>query len=209
MFPRHLTRLVHSRSAALPLAVCAGVLPSVAQAHLGHDAGLHHGLGFAAGFIHPFSGADHLCAMLAVGLWSALVFRDGRVWAAPVAFALTLATGAACAMAGLHVPMVEPMIAASVLALGLLLAVNRQIPVLGAASLCMAFAWFHGAAHGVELGTASSPAAALAGMTLGTATLHVMGLGLGTLLRDRGTWWTRVPGAALAAFGAALLWQAT
>jgi urease accessory protein len=189
--------------------VWAAALPSLAQAHPGSDAGLHHGLGFVSGFVHPFSGADHLCAMMAVGLWSALSFRGWRMWLAPLAFALTLAAGAACAMAGLRVPLVEPMIAASVLVLGLLLAANRHLPAMSAALLCMAFAWFHGAAHGAALAASPSPAAALAGMALGTATLHVIGLGLGGILRDRGSWWTRVPGTALAALGTVLLWQAT
>jgi urease accessory protein len=105
--------------------------------------------------------------------------------------------------------MVEPMIAASVLVLGLLVTARRRLPAAGAALLCMAFAWFHGAAHGAELAAAASPAAALAGMTLGTAALHAVGLGLGRFLRERGSGWTLVPGTALAAWGAALLWQTT
>ena len=44
-----------------------------------------HGEGLVAGFLHPVSGADHVLAMVAVGLWAA--FRGGKaVLAWPVAF---------------------------------------------------------------------------------------------------------------------------
>lgn len=45
------------------------VVLSIAQsalAHTGHDA--HTAGGFAAGFLHPITGIDHLLAMVAVGL---------------------------------------------------------------------------------------------------------------------------------------------
>ena len=67
------------------LAAAAASLPLMATAHTGADAGAHHGLGFAAGFAHPFTGADHLFAMLAVGVWSALAMRGAMRWVAPVA----------------------------------------------------------------------------------------------------------------------------
>ncbi|HEX7688366.1 MAG TPA: HupE/UreJ family protein, partial [Burkholderiaceae bacterium] len=53
---------------AATAAACA--LPLAALAHPGslaeHAAHPH---GFADGFVHPFTGLDHLGAMLAVGLW--------------------------------------------------------------------------------------------------------------------------------------------
>ena len=39
---------------------------STAFAHPGHNVS-----GFAAGLMHPFSGLDHLLAMVAVGIWAA------------------------------------------------------------------------------------------------------------------------------------------
>ncbi|HWT21636.1 MAG TPA: HupE/UreJ family protein, partial [Variovorax sp.] len=56
--------------ASKTLALLAMLLPLAASAHTGADGGIHHG--FATGFLHPLTGADHLAAMVAVGLWSAL-----------------------------------------------------------------------------------------------------------------------------------------
>ncbi|MFI7960230.1 HupE/UreJ family protein, partial [Acinetobacter baumannii] len=46
------------------------MLPALAMAHPGHD---HVHSGFIAGFIHPFTGLDHLIMALGFGvlLWSA------------------------------------------------------------------------------------------------------------------------------------------
>ena len=46
------------------------MLPALAMAHPGHD---HTHSGFVAGFIHPFTGLDHLVMALGFGilLWSA------------------------------------------------------------------------------------------------------------------------------------------
>ncbi|MGR6807614.1 HupE/UreJ family protein [Sphaerotilus natans] len=186
----------------LALSGAAVALPSLAMAHVGADAGDHHG--FSAGFIHPLTGTDHLVAMVAVGAWSALTARhtDARTLAAaPLSFAGLLLTGALLAAAGLDFPAIEPMIAASLLVLGLLVALRQAMaPALGAA-LVGGFALFHGAAHGGEL----AGGAALAGMVVATALLHAAGLGLGWVLRTRSVWLPRAAGLASAAFGLSLL----
>jgi urease accessory protein len=164
-----------------------------ASAHVGADGDGHHG--FLAGFSHPFFGLDHLAAMLAVGLWSALAVR--RIWAAPLAFALTLLAGALLAQAGLSFPAVEPMIAASLLVVGLLLALRARLGAPTAAALVAVFALFHGAAHGNEL----TGAPALAGMVLGTALLHGAGLLLGRWLQHRHVLLARTVGVVVAGFG--------
>ena len=66
---------------ALPCLLAAG--SALALAHTGNDGAAHQGIAdaVAAGFTHPFSGLDHLAAMLALGVWSALTAR--RVWLAP------------------------------------------------------------------------------------------------------------------------------
>jgi len=152
-----------------------------AQAHTGADAGAHHG--FAAGFAHPFTGIDHLLAMLAVGLWSALATPaiDKRMLAWPLSFASTLLAGAVLGAAGVSLPLVEPAIVASVLILGLAAVMRARLSTATGSLLVAAFALFHGIAHGSEL----SGAAALAGMVVATALLHAIGLGLGVLLRTR------------------------
>lgn len=152
------------------------------------------------GLLHPFTGTDHLLAMLAVGAWSALALRNR--WAAPAAFATLLVAGALAAAAGIRVPAVEPMIAASLMVVGLLLAAVRGLPATAAALLAGVFAFFHGAAHGAELGAG---AAVLAGMLATTVLLHVGGIGLGRWVFARRRWLPRLSGGLVAAFGATLL----
>ena len=196
--PKILATLAASAAAALPLS---------ALAHVGGDAGGHHNfLDTAAhALAHPFTGADHLAAMLAVGAWSALTVTPA--WRAPAAFVALLVAGAAAGFAGLSVPGVEPMIAASVLVLGLLVAVQKKMPWVLAAALAGVFAFFHGAAHGAELAsdTGLMAAAALAGMALGTASLHLTGMALGNAALQRHAWIARVGGVATAALGAFML----
>jgi urease accessory protein len=169
-----------------------------ALAHVGHG----ETPGFVAGFLHPLTGADHLTAMLAVGIWSAMTTR--RIWVAPLSFAGLLLIGALLGLAGLHFPVVEPIIAASLLVLGLLLASQARLPLGAGAILVGLFALFHGAAHGAELGSAS-PLAALVGMVLGTALIHIVGLLLGSLLLARHVLWARLAGGCITIFGVGLL----
>ena len=178
----------------------AAVLPAIAFAHPGSLAdhvGQPHG--FIDGFVHPFTGLDHLAAMLAVGVWSASASR--RMWTAPLAFVACLLVGALATASGLAVPAAEPMIALSLLAFGLLLAQRAHLRPTAAAAVVGGFALFHGASHGVELGAG----AALAGMVLATATLHAGGIAIGLALRRRDAAWTRGAGIALALFGVSLL----
>jgi urease accessory protein len=187
-----------------PLLLIAA-LPLAAAAHTGADAGLHHGLG--AGFLHPLSGPDHLAAMVAVGLWSALTAR--RAWPdllwAPLGFALMLLAGSLLGLAGVQLPAVEPMIAASLLVLGLLVFTRRRLPAVAAAALVGVFAVFHGVAHGQELAGESGAALTLGGMLAATVLLHAGGIAIGWALRDGHRWMPRVAGAAVAIFGIALL----
>ncbi|WP_374433509.1 HupE/UreJ family protein [Inhella sp.] len=160
-----------------------------------------HGLsGFSAGFSHPLSGADHLAAMLAVGLWGALTYRrPAEALRGPLVFAAALLLGAlAVAWAGWLPPGVEPGIAVSLLGLGLLVAWRVPLPQPVALALIAVFAWMHGAAHGSEL----QGLAALLGMLAGTVLLHGLGLAAGALLRPMAARWAEGLGAGLMTFGA-------
>lgn len=188
-----MTRTIRTLLAAL----LAGT-GSLALAHVGADGGGHHG--FLSGLLHPITGLDHLAAMVAVGVWSAATTR--RFWIAPIAFALTLFAGALLAQGGVAFPAIEPMIAASMLVVGLLLAARAKLPEAAGALLVGAFALFHGAAHGQELGGL----AALLGMVAGTALLHAVGMGLGQVLVKHSPWWTRAAGAVVALMGLNMGW---
>lgn len=162
---------------SLALAALAASLPAAAFAHDGGAIG-----GLAAGAAHPLGGADHLLAMVAVGLWAAQA--GGRAaWAAPLAFVAALAAGAGLALAGWPVPAVEPLILASVVVLGAAVALALR-PALGAVLPAVAlFGLAHGGAHGLE-----APATGLAGYAAGfvlvTGALHALGFALGRLLAD-------------------------
>ena len=119
-------------------------LAASASAALAH--GGHAGSGFGAGFVHPFSGADHLLAMLAVGIYAA---RQGpfQRWAVPAGFVVAMLGGAALSAAGLAVPMVETGVAASVLVLGLMIAFALHLPRAVVLPLVAVMAVFHGQAH--------------------------------------------------------------
>ncbi|MDA8454896.1 HupE/UreJ family protein [Acidovorax sp. GBBC 3334] len=189
-----------STTALLLLATLAA--PTLALAHGGDGAAHLHGSGFLQGFVHPFTGLDHLAAMLAVGVWSALAVRP--VWLAPASFVALLAVGAAAGFAGLAVPGVEPMIAASLLVVGLLVAWRRALPLALSAGTAGAFAFFHGAAHGQEL-AGSGQWLALAGMVAATALLHGAGIALGRAVLQRHRALSLIAGGGTALLGAALL----
>jgi urease accessory protein len=153
------------------LALIAFTAP--AFAHL--DPGEHGS--FMAGLSHPLFGLDHILAMVAVGLWAPLI--GGRaLWIVPVSFVGTMVAGFALALAGAPLPFVEPAILASVVVLGLLVALALPVPVWAGAAVAGAFALFHGHAHGGELGAAAL-AEFGAGFAVSTALLHGAGIALG------------------------------
>ncbi|WAC75243.1 HupE/UreJ family protein [Roseateles sp. SL47] len=185
------------------LVTVAALAPSLVLAHAGE--GLPHDHGWSTGFLHPFTGLDHLAAMLAVGLWSAMTQQGRRMLAAPLAFAAWLLLGALMGVAltsiGQSVPGVEPMVAVSVLVLGLVAAARWQLGASASAALVGAFAVFHGLAHGSEL----QGGQALAGMVAATLVLHAMGMVLGLRLRSLAPLWSRMAGLSVALLGLGLL----
>ncbi|CAN7462079.1 HupE/UreJ family protein [Rhizobium sp. LjRoot98] len=157
------------------LLAAAGFAASTVPAFAHLDPAEHGSL--LAGFTHPLSGIDHILVMIAVGLWAAQI--GGRAfWVVPSAFVGTMAFGFALAMAGVHLPFVEPAILASVVALGLLVAMAVRMETVASAAVVGVFALFHGYAHGGELGAAGALPFS-AGFIIATALLHVAGIGLG------------------------------
>lgn len=200
-----------NRSACSRLALGAALSFAAvsAFAHPGHDAATV-GASLWAGLLHPFTGADHLLAMAAVGVWSALGARTAAdTLRLPLAFVTLMLVGAALGLAGLALPAVEPMIAASLLVVGVLVAVRAKLPAWAGMAVVGGFAVFHGYAHGAELpGTAAALPAVLAyvgGFAVATMALHLLGIVAGTYLRQRAGWLARVAGAGVALYGASLL----
>lgn len=172
-----------------------------AFAHTGVP-GHEHG-GLAAGLLHPAGGIDHLLAMVAVGVWSALAFRKPtQIAVAPIAFVLAMLAGAGLGLSGFEMPMVETGIALSVLALGVLIMLRVELPLAAGAGLVAAFALCHGYAHGAE--ASGSIASYMAGFAVTTAALHMAGIGLGQAVA-RVKLAAPALGSGLAAIGAYLL----
>ena len=181
----------------LPL-LAVFLLPSLAQAHPGFPGHTH---GFANGLAHPLTGLDHICAMVAVGLWAAQ--RGGRaLWLVPSVFVSVMVLGAVMGMASVPVPFVEPGIVASVLVLGVLITAAVRLPLLASALLVGVFALFHGYAHGAEMPGSASGLAYGLGFVAATASLHLLGIGLGLFAqRFASARMVRYAGGAIAVCG--------
>jgi urease accessory protein len=168
-----------------------------ALAHTGDGAGG----GFLTGFLHPILGLDHVAAMVAVGLWGAILGRPA-VWVLPVAFPLVMAIGGALGVAGIELPWIETGIAASAVVIGLAVALALRPPVVIAALIVGGFAIFHGHAHGTEMPTAANPIAYAIGFVLGTGLLHLAGIAFGRLaVSPGGMAAVRAAGGAIALAG--------
>ena len=158
-----------------------------------------------AGFSHPLFGLDHILVMVAVGLWASQI--GGRaLWLVPAAFVGTMAFGFGLAVAGVDLPFVEPAILASVVALGLLVAMAARFDTVASAAIVAAFALFHGHAHGGELGAAGAASFGV-GFVVATALLHAAGiaLGLGVARIANGAILARIIGGLTAVTGVALI----
>lgn len=188
----------------LPIAALLVLGASPAFAHPGHALADS----FAAGVAHPLSGLDHIAVMIAVGLWAAL--KGGRaLWIWPAAFVGVMLVGGALGMshslAHVAVPFVESGILASVVALGLLVALAVDLPVAIGAVVIGAFALLHGHAHGSEVAESLSGVEYMAGFALATATLHLTGIGFAQMMaRAQMRPAIRIAGALCVAIGAGL-----
>jgi len=134
--------------------------------------------GFLEGFLHPISGADHVVAMVAVGLWGA-VLGPPALWVLPIAFPMVMAFGGLLGFLGIHIPGIEIGIALSAIVMGLMVAADCKPALWIAAVIVSIFAIFHGYAHGSELPIGSNALQFSMGFVVGTGCLHLIGIFLG------------------------------
>jgi urease accessory protein len=172
-------------------------LPSIAHAHVG----VGEPSGFYNGAIHPITGLDHICAMVAVGLWAAQ--RGGKaIWLVPLTFVSVMAIGGWLGTMGRSVPFVEQGIVASVLILGVLIAAAVRLPLVVSVLIVGLFALFHGHAHGAEMPATASGLLYGLGFIFSTVFLHLCGIGLGLSAQRFGTpQLVRYAGVAIMACG--------
>jgi len=175
-------------------------------------AGAHQESGQAAGLLsglaHPVSGLDHVLAMVAVGLWGA-VLGAPAVWVLPVAFPLAMAFGGLLGLLGVPVPGIEVGIALSAVVLGAMVLLERRPPLWLAALIVGAFAIFHGHAHGRELPEGANALLNRVGCVVSTGLLHAVGILIGAAHRwSGGRVAVRAAGGGVALAGLLFLWRA-
>ncbi len=192
------------KRAIIILAAVSVLTPVAALAHTG--AGDTHGV--VHGFMHPVTGLDHVLAMVAVGILAALL--GGRaIWLVPASFVALAAAGGLLGVQGVPVPFVEFGISASVVLLGLAIALQARLPLGWTVGLVGLFGLYHGYAHGAEMPADASGFAYGAGFLAATAMLHIAGIGLGLgiahMARRSATRFAQAGGAAIALAGVVLL----
>lgn len=166
------------------------LVPELAHAHAEPSSVV----GLVEGLRHPIAGWDHLLAMLAVGIWAAQQ-RGRAIAAVPVAFVAAMAAGALFGASGLALPVVEPMIAASVLLFGVWIGVRARLTAATTALLAV-FAFAHGFAHAAEIPVSASFASFGTGFVATTIALHgagwllarVAAAGITSLVAASDTW---------------------
>lgn len=182
-------------------AVATAGFSTAALAHVGD----HSHMSFTEGLLHPFSGLDHVLAMVAVGLWASQL--GGRaLWLLPLTFPALMAVGAALGLTGVTLPWVEVGIAGSVMVLGAVVALALRPSQAISVPLIGAFALLHGYSHGIELPAAASALSYGAGFIVATLVLHAIGIATGLIAgRLPVRFAARTAGGAIAALGVVLL----
>jgi urease accessory protein len=168
--------------------------------------------GFSSGFHHPWSGWDHILAMVAVGLWGAQLGAPA-VWLLPVVFPMVMAMGGFLGLLKIPLPGVEYGIALSAVALGAMVLgevhSNKKAFLVFAACLVGFFGLFHGHAHGTELQEGHNALMYSIGFVIATGLLHACGIAIGLIHHwPAGKVALRVSGAAIALAGVFFLWEA-
>lgn len=160
--------------------------------------------GFLSGMKHPWSGWDHICAMVAVGLWGAQLGMPA-IWILPVTFPVIMSIGGFLGLIGVEFPGLqkgdEIGIALSAVLLGLMVLLKVRPPLALAMVLVGFFGLCHGWAHGHELPPGESGLLYSIGFVIATGTLHAVGITIG-LLNDE--WkdhaWAPIVGTLLLGF---------
>jgi urease accessory protein len=185
----------------LATAATLATTPALAHTPVGHTDS------FGYNFLHPLLGLDHLLAMVAVGLWAALV-EPRLFWVAPSGFMGGMLLGALAGMSVVNPSGLELTIGASVLVFGLLVALEVRAPAAVAFAGAALFGGFHGIGHGSEMPVEVAGAIYAAGFLSANALLHATGIGVGLLSRRLAPSVAgRTMGVLTAVAGAAMLLQ--
>ena len=161
--------------------------------------------GLLSGLAHPVIGLDHFAFLAAIGI---AVGAFGLNLLLPAAFVVAMAIGVAIHVGGVTVPGSEIVVAASVVAAGLMLARGRPMPVIAWGALFALAGLFHGYALGESIYGADR--APLAAYLIGLAAVQsVVAVGIALVTRrldtDLAVSAPRVAGLIILGVGAAAM----
>lgn len=186
------------------LAALVLLTPAYAFAHVEQG----QATGLITGLQHPWSGLDHVLAMIAVGLWGTQL-GNPALWILPVTFPIVMSMGAMLGLLGIPLPGIEIGIALSSILLGAMVVGEVRPKLFVAALLVGFFAIFHGHAHGTELPAGQSGMLYSMGFVIATGCLHGFGIAIGLVHRwPAGQLALRGAGAFIAIMGTTFLWRA-
>lgn len=172
------------------------LLPGEAAAHVdvvGGSSGLNGGI------MHPFSGIDHMLAMVAVGIWAGLLGGRFR-WMIPACFVTAAAIGFLFGVGGSEAfGLIEQGVSLSLVGLGALLFFRAQLTLSIGLPLIATFGMFHGLAHGSEVAVGLGQWHFMVGFLVSTSLLHLTGVLAGMVQTKAIT--LRVGGAVIASVG--------
>ncbi|TCB77227.1 HupE/UreJ family protein [Acinetobacter sp. ANC 4173] len=150
--------------------------PMWAMAHPGHE----HQNSFMTGFIHPFTGLDHLMMAIAFGvlLWSATTR-----WklAGLVGLMIAMVSGFALGQLNIFSSSIAEygiVFSLSILAIALWTKASRLFVL-----ATIIIASFHGMAHGIELSQSGHVMGLVLGMVVAMSCIYAVGLALGALVQ--------------------------
>jgi urease accessory protein len=163
--------------------------------------------GLLSGLAHPVIGIDHLAFLIAMGV--AATFTS-RPLLAPLAFIASTIAGCLLLTGGIHIPLGEIAVAASVILIGAIVASGRTYSVTSYLTLFAVAGLLHGSAYGAAIvGAETTPL--IAYLTGFAAIQYAVAIGAGVMIRrisaDPNAFATnpRLVGALAAGVGVAIL----
>lgn len=162
--------------------------------------------GLLSGLGHPVIGLDHFAAVVAVGCLAA---AHPKGWGLVIGFVVAMMAGVAAHLQGATLPGAEMIVAGTVIALGLILAIRRDLSAAVALVLFAAVGWVHGYALGESIfGAEQTPLVAyLIGLAVIQSAIALAAMRVALLLMQGDALRLRLAGSGIAGIGFALLVQ--
>ncbi len=162
--------------------------------------------GLLSGLGHPVIGLDHFAAVVAIGCLAA---AHPKGWGLIIGFIVAMMAGVAAHLQGATLPGAEIIVAGTVIALGLILAIRRDLSAAVALVLFAAVGWVHGYALGESIfGAEQTPLYAyLLGLAVIQSAIALAAMRVAQLLMQGDALRLRLAGAGIAGIGIAILAQ--